>query len=96
MNGQRHPPAVPHPQLVEALARVPYAALVTDGDGIIIYANNPLLKLFGYEADQLIFESLERLLSGAQRALHEVKRAEQAARSRTDGGGPCAENHGTA
>lgn len=84
MNGQRHPPAVPHPQLVEALARVPYAALVTDGDGMIIYANNPLLKLFGYEADQLIFESLEGLLSGAQRAMHEVQRAEQAALSRRD------------
>ncbi len=39
------------------------AVLLSDGDGSIVYINNPLLRLFRYEAHELIGQSFEILMS---------------------------------
>ena len=37
--------------------------LLSDGDGLIVYINEPLLRLFHYEADELIGQSFEILMN---------------------------------
>lgn len=44
--------------------------LVADRAGVILYANKPLLSLFGYTADQLIGQPVETLIPGDLRRAH--------------------------
>jgi nitrogen-specific signal transduction histidine kinase len=37
--------------------------LLSDTDGLIVYVNSPLLLLFGYDADDLVGQSFEALMS---------------------------------
>ena len=65
---------VAHPQLAAALAGAPIAALLVDASGTIIYANPPLLALFGYAEEALLFKTLEILLPEDERAAHAAQR----------------------
>ena len=46
------------------LDRTTDGVVMTDGDGVIVYANVPLLKMFGYDAEDLIGQPVEALLPG--------------------------------
>ena len=82
MNGRDTPLSGAHPQLVAALSGAPVAALVVDGSGTILYANAPLLSLFGYVAEALLFQPLEMLLPEDARAAHARRRLETPAHYR--------------
>ena len=47
MNSSISTLSTPHPQLISALSGAPFAALLVDGAGRIVFANQPLLTLFG-------------------------------------------------
>ena len=53
------------------LDRTSDGVLVADGEGTILYANRPLLELFGYGGDDLIGQPVEILLPEALRADHQ-------------------------
>ena len=53
---------VPHPQVLTALyAEFPDALLHTDVNRVIVACNRAALALFGYEAEELIGLSVERI-----------------------------------
>lgn len=52
------------------LDRTTDGVMLTDGDGIIVYVNLPLMRLFGYDADDLIGEPLDVLLPEYLRPNH--------------------------
>jgi PAS domain S-box-containing protein len=54
----------------QVLDKTTEGVLVSDDEGVIIYANEPLLALFGYDAENLVGESLEILLPEDLRAGH--------------------------
>ncbi len=54
----------------QLLKAAPDAAIVSDTDGRIIYANDKALRLFGFDADELIGQSIEVLIPEAQRERH--------------------------
>ncbi|MEM6512004.1 MAG: PAS domain S-box protein [Pseudomonadota bacterium] len=55
----------------QLLKTAPDAAVVSDTRGRIVYANDKALRLFGFDADELIGESVEVLIPEAQRKRHE-------------------------
>ncbi|MDP2367136.1 EAL domain-containing protein [Rhodoferax sp.] len=71
------------PQLVRALSGAPFAALVVDGPGRILYANELLLALFGYSAQAVLLEPIEMLLSPEARAAHVAQRQGKAIHDRS-------------
>jgi PAS domain S-box-containing protein len=60
------------PELVLSmmLDRTSDGVLLADGDGVIVYANKPLLALFGYTAEDLIGQGLGILLPDHHRDQH--------------------------
>ena len=52
------------------LDRTTDGVVMTDGDGVIVYANMPLLKMFGYDAEDLIGQRVEALLPDYLRDSH--------------------------
>jgi PAS domain S-box-containing protein len=54
----------------QVLDQTTEGVLVSDGDGVIIYANEPLLELFGYDAENLIGQSVGVLLPESVRDQH--------------------------
>ena len=52
------------------LDRTSDGVLVADGEGTILYVNQPLLELFGYDRDDLIGQRIEILLPEALRSEH--------------------------
>jgi PAS domain S-box-containing protein len=52
------------------LDRTTDGVVMTDGDGVIVYANMPLLKMFGYDAEDLIGQRVEALLPAYLRDHH--------------------------
>jgi PAS domain S-box-containing protein len=60
----------------------PVAMALVDGDGSILFANQALLELFGYDASELVGEPIERLLPPEVRAVHHTHRARYASEPR--------------
>ena len=58
------------PFLSMVLDRTTDGVMMTDGDGVIVYANRPLLELFGYGAEDLIGQPVEVLLPDYVRDHH--------------------------
>jgi PAS domain S-box-containing protein len=56
----------------QVLDQTTEGVLVSDEDGVIIYANEPLLELFGYDARDLVGQSLEMLLPEDLREGHQT------------------------
>ena len=83
MNTHEPPLTLAHPQLLAALSGLPMAALLVDRSGTIIFANAPLLALFGYAADALNYQSVELLLPEAMRETHAMQREAKASHFRT-------------
>ncbi len=54
----------------QLLKAAPDAAIVSDTDGQIIYANDKALRLFGFHADELLGQSIEVLIPEGQRKRH--------------------------
>lgn len=63
-----------HPAIIGALAAAPLAMLVVDEHGVITYANQELLSLFGYTAEELFAQPLEILLAEGLRSEHVAQR----------------------
>jgi PAS domain S-box-containing protein len=72
------------PELVLAmmLDRTTDGVLLADGDGMIVYANKPLLALFGYTVEELLGRSVEVLVPEHHRDDHN-SHVEQYMHSRT-------------
>jgi len=56
--------------MAQILDRTTEGVLVADDDGVIVYANEPLLDLFGFDAQSLIGQSLDILLPEDLRGEH--------------------------
>ncbi len=54
----------------QLLKAAPDAAIVSDTDGRIIFANDKALRLFGFDATELVGQSVEMLIPEAQRERH--------------------------
>jgi PAS domain S-box-containing protein len=54
----------------QVLDQTTEGVLVIDGEGMIVYANEPLLQLFGYDAASLVGDSIEILLPEHVRGHH--------------------------
>jgi PAS domain S-box-containing protein len=52
------------------LDRTTDGVLVADGDGVMVYVNEPLAEMFGYKARDLLGESIEMLMPHNQRDAH--------------------------
>ena len=52
------------------LDRTTDGIMLTDADGVIVYANMPLLRLFAYDADDLVGQPVETLLPDYMRDTH--------------------------
>jgi PAS domain S-box-containing protein len=52
------------------LDRTTDGVLLADGDGVIVYANRPLLQLFGYQAADLLGHSIDMLVPEGHREQH--------------------------
>lgn len=59
----------------DLLEAAPDAMVVVDTDGRIIFVNSEAIRLFGYERDELLAGSIERLLPAALRSGHIAQRA---------------------
>ena len=62
--------ALPDDFMSMVLDRTTDGVMLTDGNGMIVYVNVPLLQLFGYDADDLIGQPLEILLPEHARSQH--------------------------
>ncbi len=62
--------AAPDDFMSMVLDRTTDGVMLTDGNGMIVYANLPLLQLFGYYAEDLIGQPLEILLPENVRSRH--------------------------
>lgn len=62
------------PEMVLAmmLDRTTDGVLLSDGDGVIVYANKPLLQLFGYTAEALLGRHVEVLVPEHHRDDHNI------------------------
>ena len=49
------------------LDRTTDGVLVADGDGVMVYVNEPLAEMFGYKARELLGEPIEMLMPDNQR-----------------------------
>lgn len=74
MNAHDQTNSAAPPQLGLALSGAPFAALVVDGSGAIVFANELLLALFGYTAEAVLFKPIEMLLTEGARAAHVAQR----------------------
>jgi PAS domain S-box-containing protein len=60
----------PELMLAMMLDRTTDGVLLADGDGVIVYANQPLLALFGYTAEELLGRTVEILVPEHYRGDH--------------------------
>jgi PAS domain S-box-containing protein len=65
-----HPDPIELELLAAVLDLTSDGILVADGGGIIVYANKPLLALFGYGEDELVGQPVETLIPGDARRSH--------------------------
>jgi PAS domain S-box-containing protein len=77
-NDRRTGPSHPAMDLLmsQVLDQTTDGVLVSDADGVIIYVNQPLLDLFGHEAENLLGQSVEILLPEYLRRQHHEHLAE--------------------
>ncbi|MEM1173397.1 MAG: PAS domain S-box protein [Pseudomonadota bacterium] len=54
----------------QLLKAAPDAAIVSDNNGRIVYANDKALRLFGFDAEELVGQSVELLIPEAHRERH--------------------------
>jgi PAS domain S-box-containing protein len=55
------------------LDRITDGLLLANGEGVIVYVNQPLADLFGYEVSDLVGHTIEMLLPEAQREEHQTQ-----------------------
>lgn len=65
-----HPEPIDPELLASVLDLTSDGILVADGSGVIVYANKPLLALFGYGDDELLGQPVELLIPGDARRSH--------------------------
>ncbi|HEY6878113.1 MAG TPA: PAS domain S-box protein [Polyangiales bacterium] len=67
---ERSPPALSGDALLQVLEGAPDAILLADANGCLRFANRQAERMFGYERDELIGQTIEILVPNAFRASH--------------------------